>query len=289
MSTADKKEPIRLLVVTAHPHDFTHMAGTCGMHVDRGDSVTVVSVTGGANIHNEPLERELRKPPAERNMDIVNESADVYAGRKKHEMHEAAALFGITDVRVLPYKDNPLEVTRALETELADIIYETRPHMLLTHDPYGIPAHGYASMAPDDHRDVGIAMQRALAIAGTPDAKTQKTPHRVAVTYYTGVSIAFHDWDVIIDVSNHAENRLKAEMMFQSQGSNEAFARKRIEMTLSLPGWTGGCGFGEAFIRARPQINDHLELTDIELTQGEQSSMERMATVARRLCDVESK
>ena len=144
-------------------------------------------------------------------------------------------------------------------------------------------------MAPDDHRDVGIAIQRALAIAGTPNAITQQKPHRVAVTYYTGVSLSFHDWEIVIDVSDHAENRLKAEMMFVSQGSTEAFAHKRIEMTLALPGWTSGCGFGEAFIRARPQINDHLELTDIELTHAEQPSMERMAKVARRLCDVESK
>ena len=289
MSPSDKRHPLRILVVVAHPHDFTHMAGTCGKHVDMGDSVTVVSVTGGANIHNEPLELELRKPVAERNMDIINESAEVYAGRKKHEMHKAAALFGITDVRVLPYMDNPIEVTRALEAELAGIVYEIRPHMLLTQDPYGVADRGHANMTQDDHRDVGIAVQRALAIAGTPDAKTQQKPHRIAVTYYTGVSLSFHDWDMIVDVSDHAENRLKAEMMFLSQGSTEAFANKRIEMSLALPGWTGGCGFGEAFIRARPQINGHLPVTEIELTQAEQPSMERMAAMAKRLCDVESK
>ena len=180
MSPSDKRQPLSILVVVAHPHDFTHMAGTCGKHVDMGDSVTVVSVTGGSNIHNEPLELELRKPVAERNMDIINESAEVYAGRKKHEMHEAAALFGITDVRVLPYMDNPLEVTRALEGELADVVYEVRPHMLLTHDPYGVATRGHANMGQDDHRDVGIAMQRALAIAGTPKRHyaAEATPHR---------------------------------------------------------------------------------------------------------------
>jgi len=289
MNTPDNRQPLPILVVVAHPHDFTHMAGTCGKHVDMGDSVTVVSVTGGANIHNEPLERELLKPVGERNMDVINESAAVYAGRKKHEMHEAAALFGITDVRVLPYADNPLEVTRVLEGELADIVYEIRPHMLLTHDPYGIAERGHANLAPDDHRDVGIAVQRALAIAGTPSAKTQQKPHRVAVTYYTGVSLSFHNWDMIVDVSDHAENRLKAEMLFLSQGSTESFARKRIEMSLALPGWVGACGFGESFIRARPQIDGHLPVTGIELAQAEQPSMERMAAMSRRLCDVESK
>jgi len=265
------------------------MAGTCGKHVDRGDSVTVVSVTGGAKMHNETLERELRKPVAERNMDIINEATEVYAGRKKHEMHEACALFGITDVRVLPYADSPLEVTRVLEAELADIVYEIRPHMLLTHDPYGIAERGHANLAPDDHRDVGIAMQRALAIAGTPDAKTQRTPHCVAVIYYTGVSLSFHDWDIVIDVADHAENRLKAEMLFLTQGSTEPFARKRTELMLALPGWYGRFAFGESFIRARQQINDHLPVTAMELGQAEQPAMERQAAIGRSLCDIESK
>ena len=35
---------LRILVVIAHPHDFTHSAGTCGVHTARGDSVTAVCV-----------------------------------------------------------------------------------------------------------------------------------------------------------------------------------------------------------------------------------------------------
>ena len=35
---------MRILVVKAHPHDFTHhCAGTLGIHAARGDAVTVVS------------------------------------------------------------------------------------------------------------------------------------------------------------------------------------------------------------------------------------------------------
>lgn len=39
MSDSTKLEQIRLLVVVAHPHDFTHCAGTCGIHVKRGDHI----------------------------------------------------------------------------------------------------------------------------------------------------------------------------------------------------------------------------------------------------------
>ena len=41
------EQKLRFLVVTAHPHDFTHAAATCGIHTTRGDSVTVVSVGQG--------------------------------------------------------------------------------------------------------------------------------------------------------------------------------------------------------------------------------------------------
>lgn len=36
----DSREPLRLMVVVAHPHDFTHCAGTCGIHASRGDAVS---------------------------------------------------------------------------------------------------------------------------------------------------------------------------------------------------------------------------------------------------------
>ena len=54
---------LRFLVVMAHPHDFTHVAGTCGIHTSLGDTVTVVSATSGASTHNAALDTELAKPP----------------------------------------------------------------------------------------------------------------------------------------------------------------------------------------------------------------------------------
>ena len=40
-----KETGVTILVVAAHPHDFTHCAGTLGVHVSRGDKVTVVCMT----------------------------------------------------------------------------------------------------------------------------------------------------------------------------------------------------------------------------------------------------
>lgn len=75
-------EQLRILVAEPHPHDFTHVAGTLGVHVAQCDSVTVVVSTSGAATHNEKFQAELRKPKAERDPDIINEPRDAYAARR---------------------------------------------------------------------------------------------------------------------------------------------------------------------------------------------------------------
>ena len=54
-------DKLNILSINAHPHDFTHIAATLGIHVERGDNVTVVSVTAGLNTHNEKLKAVLEK------------------------------------------------------------------------------------------------------------------------------------------------------------------------------------------------------------------------------------
>ena len=53
---------LRLLSVNAHPHEFTHTAGTLGAHTSDGNTATAVSVTAGAKTRNEALRDELTKP-----------------------------------------------------------------------------------------------------------------------------------------------------------------------------------------------------------------------------------
>ena len=50
-------ERFRILVVKAHPHDFTHIAGTLGAHTALGDTVTVVVATSNAGLEPMPSAR----------------------------------------------------------------------------------------------------------------------------------------------------------------------------------------------------------------------------------------
>lgn len=286
MSTS---EALRILVVVAHPHDFTHMAGTCGKHVKRGDSVTVLSVTGGVRVHNVPLEDELRKPPEERDQKIVGESSEHYAGRKRHELIDACAVFGITDVRVLGFTDDYgyLRPSDELNQAIADVILETRPHILLTHAPYVISMHGHGYAGADDHRAAGIAVQRACEIAGAPPADAKHVSHRIAKTYYTGAEFSFNDWDLIVDITDQVKNRVRAEALFTTQGHYEGFAMKRVEMGTGHSGWYGGFPYGESFLQARPRLDDHLPVSEVELRHSEQSTMDDMAALGTRIADLE--
>ena len=94
------REQLRFLAVMAHPHDFTHVAGTCGIHTGMGDDVTWVSMTSGRMTHNERLADELRKHPDEQDPAIVDQSAESYADEKSAELKEVAALLGKTELSV---------------------------------------------------------------------------------------------------------------------------------------------------------------------------------------------
>ena len=276
---------LRLLVIVAHPHDFTHFAGTCAHHIERGDCVKLVSLTGGLNIHNEDLHRELRKPPEERDMQIISESDDQYAERKEHEMNQAAGLFGITDAQVWSFPDNPLEPAPEAIQAVTDVLYDYRPQMLLTHAPYMEPNRGHYNAVISDHVAAGITVQRALARAGTPDRHSQQEPHQVAAIYYMAAEFAPHEFDIVVDITDHAHNRLQAEMLFKSQGQSDAFARKRIEYRALFDGWAGGYSYGESFIRARHSVDRHLPVSDEELRLSQMASADMLEQMSFRVGD----
>ena len=179
-------EPLRLLVVSAHPHDFTHCAGTCGIHTARGDSVTVVSVTSGAFTHNEELHDELMKPEAERDPAIINRTPEDYAAGKETELRQACAIFGITDVRILGFPQ-PFRLENYPESieALRDVILDVRPHVLITTSPSSDGQRRIVSGTRDDHTESVRALMDARTMASAYVRHTR--PHRIAATYFMGV------------------------------------------------------------------------------------------------------
>ena len=276
-----RRPSLKILVGVAHPHDFTHMAGTCAHHVQDGDQVTVVAITGGGKTHNERLYDELRKPPEQQDLAIITQSSQQYVNEKIEQFRQVCTLFGVTDSRVLPFTDVPLQASEQMCQTLAEIVLEVRPHLVLTHTP-DHPVGITTSSMDDDHVEAGRAMRMAMRLAGAADANDQRPPHPVAMTYYMGVEFPYDQVDLLVDVTDQIENRLQAEMLFTSQGHTEAFARRRMA-AVSGWGWSAHTGYAEPFVRAQRQISRKLLVTDVDLENADMSREASFAKLSRQL------
>jgi LmbE family N-acetylglucosaminyl deacetylase len=278
-----EKQSLRFLVVKAHPHDFTHCAGTCGIHAAQGDAVTVVSMTNGVGTHNERLYDELLKPEAEQDASIINQTSEEYAQLKEKEFREVCALFGVTDVRILAFPDKPFHKTPEAVEALRQIIYDVRPHVLITQRPYLSGHHGMASGAHNDHDETAFAILEAQGLAGTPSYGSRQRPHTIAATYYPGVYFMPDEIDFYVDISEWKDQRVQAEILFSSQGHTEAFARKRIEINAGHMGWAAGREYAEGFVRARPEVMPRIIVPESALERASEPRQNHLKRISGEL------
>ena len=271
-----KRQNLRLLVVVAHPHDFVHCSGTCGIHTSLGDSVTIVSVTSGASTpHNEELAIELAKPPEERDPAIINRGPDQFAAEKTRELRNAAALFGVTDVRVLAFPDHPffLDKHREAIEELRDVILEVRPHVLISQSPYmsrpNMGSPHLSSGAHNDHNDTAYAVLEARAQAQAPRYGSNQRPHKIASTCFLGIYFEQSQVDFTVDISEWYQQRVQAEAMYVSQGHTEARARRTVDVAVGHAGRYSGTMYAEPFVREKLELLPHIIVPDSALKAAE--------------------
>ena len=164
---------LRILTVTAHPHDITYTLGTSAHHIERGDSVTVVSLTDGVTTHDEELANEMRKPEDRRRTEVLERPRSEQARRKQEEMKRVCGLFGIDDVRVLGFADNPITVTQETHRTMAEIFYEVRPHIVISHAPFNYPYRNHSSVFNHDHLTTGQVVGQAIRTIAMPDPERE--------------------------------------------------------------------------------------------------------------------
>jgi LmbE family N-acetylglucosaminyl deacetylase len=272
---------LRFLGIVAHPHDFTHFAGTLGVHTSLGDSATVVAMTAGVGTHNERLDAELKKPKSEQDPAIVDQSPEERAAEKEDELRRACAFFGVTDVRVLGFPDKPFVFERNPDSaeRLRDVILEVRPHVIFSQSPYLKGPHGHKSGAPNDHTEAAYATAMAKQLSGLPRLSSGQAPHTVAATYFPGVYFAREEWDFVVDITDWYEQRVQAEATYVSQGHTPEFARRRITIGAGSIGWSAGTQYAEAFVREAPESLTRITLPESLLKVETQSSLDRLAAI----------
>ena len=142
-------EPLRVLVVAAHPDDIEFSAaGSVARWVQEGAQVSYVIVTDGSTGTNDPA---LAGPPL--------------AEIRHRETMGAAEVVGVSDVVFLGYRDGYVEPTLELRKDIAREFRRVRPHRLVASDPSTLPGRWFVNHP--DHRAVGQATLDITVTAGT--------------------------------------------------------------------------------------------------------------------------
>ncbi|WP_019154052.1 bacillithiol biosynthesis deacetylase BshB2 [Robertmurraya massiliosenegalensis] len=133
----------QLLVIFPHPDDEAFgVSGTIASHISNGTPVTYACLTLGE------MGRNMGNPP------FCNRESLPYI--RKQELQDAANVLGITDLRMLGYRDKTVEFEdqEKLVSHFASIIDEVNPSLIISFYP------GY-SVHPD-HDATGAAVVEAV-------------------------------------------------------------------------------------------------------------------------------
>ena len=275
------QQQLRILTISAHPHDWTWFAGTLGIHVEMGDQATVCIVTHGGRTHREAYLDELRKPEAERNPEVLNVPIEKYTEQKEEEMRRDAAIFGVTDVRMLGYPDKPFllqEHPQAIE-DLTELILDVQPHVLITECPFTDTARKMAHRT--DHTEVGRAAMEAKERAQRP-RDSLVSPHRIAVTFWPGDQFSHDELDFVVELSDKwFEKRVEAEACYESQGHDESWSRRRMIVDLGKVGWAVKTNYAEGYVREHPELLTSLPVPQPMIEQAAEGSMERIRRLSQ--------
>ena len=219
----------RVLLIAAHPDDPEFgCAGTMAKWAQQGKTVTYLLLTSGDKGSHDP-----------------NVTPAQIAGRREEEQLAAARELGVSQVVFLRHPDGLLENNLALRRELAAMIRERQPHIVVTIDPWR------RYQLHPDHRAAGQAACDAVYAAREwyifPEQLVGgRQPWRVRELYLFWTDAPDY-WE---DITCCMEDRLAALWHHASQvrDRTEELAR-RIRETAEATGKQPGYQYAEAFKR----------------------------------------
>jgi len=269
----------RLLGIFAHPDDETFgLGGTLAKYAHEGAEVHVCIVTDGASGSTDPGS-------------VASSEASSLAEVRRQELTCACEVLGV-QLHMLGYRDSGMEGSPDnkhpqslyqanlddVARQLVSVICQTRPHVVITHDPTG----GYLH---PDHIRVNHAVRRAWPCAGDatayPELRSEgQEPWQPSRLYYSVVARSLQCWfiwalrlqgkdprhygrrgdvdltqvglpdrqiHVLLDVGAYAPFKREAGACHKSQGGGSQRWR-------TGPRWVQRRSIGlEAFVQAYPQ------------------------------------
>ncbi len=226
-----------LLSIGAHPDDVE--VGTGGVLIDlskRGYRCGIVILTEG----------EMG----------TGGTAEIRA----REVTEAAAILGVDIIKTFNWGDTRLEDSYDKRIELAKIIRQCRPKIILA--PYPHVGHGRRQSHPD-HVAAGVIAINASHLASLKKVDIPGEPHLVTRIFHyflpPGVTPNF-----VVDITPHFEQWIEALSAHRSQFLNPDKSRDYIDsLTLMARsfGQQARCTYGQGFYAVEPvMVKDMMTL-----------------------------
>lgn len=226
----------RILVVMAHPDDPEI---TCGGTVARwcsdGKEVRYLLLTSGDKGTKDP-----------------GLSPHRLAEMREEEQRKAAQVLGVARVTFLRHKDGELENNLSLRGEIALIIREFKPEIVVTHDPWR------PYQLQPDHRACGFATCDAVVAAR--DHLFLPAFSDLNLEAHTPFEIHFalpQQPDLIVDITDFLEEKLGALAEHRSQTKRVPKWRQRTEDLAAQAAADQDFKYGEPFKRlvlTRPKL-----------------------------------
>jgi len=187
----------RILVVQAHPDDAEHLCGgTIALLAGEGKDIHYLFVTRGDKGSDDP-----------------GMTPEHLASIREQEQRRSAEVQGVQTVTFLDgYFDGEVEPTLALRRELAYVVRQWKPDVVLTFDPWR------KNEVHPDHRAVGFCTLDALACARgsmyyPEQLQNGITAHNAKQIYFFSTDRANH-W---VDISSVVDKKIEALRCHESQ------------------------------------------------------------------------
>lgn len=253
-------KPISILNVGGHPKDLIEYAGgTLSKHAARGDRVCMLSPSTGMSLHTKAIDG-YRDAGVDPDMNsLVND--------RRQELIDACAVLGIDDVRFLGYSDEISVVDRQIVSDIADVIGDIQPDIIITHWPNdSSPAHAVATQM------TMLAIETASSLRpGNPYPPTGGVTGKMPQIFYhahpgrTNIleSLTIRIPTTIIDISDVIKQKIRAMEKFESQMHSKNDSRKIVEaMDGSIHAIHARVPYAETFVAHNPEVHDYLPLSE---------------------------
>ena len=234
--------PARALTIGAHPDDAEFGAGgLLARWADAGCHITILVVTDGSKGTWDP-----------------SIPTDELVVHRRQEQRAAADVLGARDIVMLDHVDGELENTMKLREELSFWIRQTKPDVVLTHDPWK------RYMLHPDHRATGMGAIDAVVAARdhlffTDQLSSDVTKHRPDAVLLWAADEPNH-WE---DIESTFDTKIKALLEHSTQtettmGDAHTSEQAQAEFESRIREWSTrqgepvGLSLAESFRRLTP-------------------------------------